>query len=928
MARRGRFGRSGTSQNLTMLVYQLMKQQMQDELESILTSYKTNMEAGMYKSQFNGQNVDGEFVIQYYEQMLAGFPPGSTEYETVNSKLEQFRQQYQQDVENLVINSMNNGSKIDFGLLGSGFQNKGIAEVELVDVRSWAEDRIQQLIADGNTTQADKLGGAVYIAGFKVEHDNKVAMVDKGEMSYSAYAKWLKGQMGSALDSGLTQSSEAYREIMKLHANAVKQAKVEGEANAEKSVVNQMIEINKPVENASRLLIESYLKGDNPVMAQAIYDSIAKTGTYYGALEDLAALRQEGDQSFNAIMSGSGVEGAAEIFAEAIADKISALRDLRKNGLGGLSPSANIRLSAELLSAEAGGNAFVSNSGVQFFTGAGRVAMDKFEDSLIAAGASVSSGGSGTAAISGGHPVAGLDSFKQLGESLKSFGGEAAYPWLTTMAQGYISTDLDPESLGSMDPNRDGKVTVPEMQEALRNGTQNLTSLSSVLNNVIASSGSLDAPVGRITPESIVNMYANFVYGDYQIKERGAIVVTNAAGVVTVTEDNNNSFPNALPFALGQYGIVHVLPTSIVEKTENEQTSPIDRGKLGGMDAAIYRYPGIGPSASNVGAYDAMVRVNGQMSTGDGYKVQKSILVPFDIYRKVLDHIGIEVEANSLFNPQPDQVPQLIVRFDGQTMSGTELSTFMADVFTNPSSQYHILKLKDDLGKPLAPEAAGIDFTNNGFINPDGDTNSYINALFNAGRDSILRRAQDKIAANAPGVALSREALIQDIVNSVPGLSGGIQDTTIKDLIVNSETFQNKINTMFPEFKPAPVMQPSPSGYGQTVKPPAPTPATSAPYQNLYTQGYTQGQSFLNGAFRNAGGLGMNPTNPNLKPPQAQIQPATPTSVPKIGATKPAPYKPPTPPKPSTATAKPKVTQSGVTTPTGNVNTGYTRGLT
>lgn len=929
MARRGKFGRSGTSQNLTMLVYQIMKQQMQDEIDAILTAYKTNMEAGMYQSQFNGQNVDGEFVISYYEQMLAGFPPGSTEYETVKSKLEQFRQQYQNDIENLVINSMNNGSKIDFGLLGSGFQNKGIAEVELVDVRSWANDRIQQLLADGDTTQADKLSSAVYIAGFKVEHDNKVAMVDKGDLSYGAYAKWLKGQMGSALDSGLTKSSEAYRDIMKLHANAVKQAKAEGEANSEKRVTEAIININKPVENASRLLVEAYLKSDNPVMAQAIYDSLTKTGTYYGALKDLAALRQEGDQTFNAIMTSSGIAGAAEMFAEAVSDEITALNDLKNNGLGGLSLTAQTRLRAEIVSASSDSSSFISNSGVEFFAGAGRNAMEQFEDALIASGASISAGSSGaTAAISGGHPLAGLDAFKKLGESLNSFGGGSAYPWLKTMTEGYVSRQLDPEdrTLETLDSNKDMRVTVDEIQNGFNSGVVNVQSVSDTLNRIIASSGSLDAPVGRITPESMINMFVNFAYAGHQIKNKGAIVVTNEAGIVTVTEANTASFPNALPFSMGEYGLIYVQPTSIVEKTENNETSAIDRGKLGGMDVAIYRYPGLGPSASNIGSADAMIRVNGEMMSGDGYKIRKSILVPFDVYRKVLQHVGIEVEADSLFNPQPDQVPQVIVRFDGQEMRGNEIQDFMANVFTNPGSKYYIANLKDDTGKPLAPEAAGMDFTNNGFINPSGDTNSYINALFNIGRDSILRRVQQKLAANAPGTPLSREALIQDIVNSVPGLGGGIQDTTIKDLIVNSETFQNKINTMFPEFKPAPVAQPSPSGYTRTEVPTSTPAPTITPASNPYMQNQT---SFLNGAFRNAGAVGMNPTKPAAGAPAGQIKPVMPTSVPTIGAAKPPAFKPPAPYKPpTTTTAKPKVTQAGITGAAGNVNTGYTRGVT
>lgn len=933
MARRGRFGRSGTSQNLSMLVYQIMKQQMQDELEAILSAYRTNMEAGMYEAQFNGQNVDGEFVLSYYESMLAGFPPGSTEYETINSRLQEFRQQYQRDVENLVINSLNNGSKIDFGLLGNGFQNKGVAEVELSDVRGWADERIAQLTADGDITAADKLAGAVYVAGFHIEHDGKIAAVDRGELSYGAYAKWLKGQLGAALDAGLTESSEAYRGILKAHANAVKQAKAEGESNARERVENEMRNDVAPVEAAAKALIDKYMASADPVMAQSINDVLAQTPStsispYFDALQNLAALKQQGDQTYNSIMNASGIDQAAELFAESVADYTGQLSGMLDNGLGGLSENDAAAFRAILTGAIAGHNSFISNSGVEFFTGAGKNTISSFQRDLRAAGVSFSPDQSqGTDAGVGGHPTAVLGAFKGLADDLKSIGGDKAYPWLTALANGYLPVSLDPEQLGDYDPNKDGRVTAQELQDLAENGDVTAGSVNAVLSGIIASSGTLDIPSTRLTPESLIKLWVDSAFAERDLKTGKSIAVINEAGVVMITEPNVANKTGALPFVMGDYGLVYSLPVSITEKTDGDAMGPVDKGKLGGMDVTVHRYPGIGPSATNIGRGDAMVRISGPLSNGEGQSAQGTIVVPFDTYRKVLQYLGVEVEAGTFFNPTTDVQPRIDVSFDGQTMSGTEIQSFMKDVFTNPSSVNYIGNLKwtsgPNAGKPVASEAAGKDYRFMGFINPEMDTTSYISGLFSSGRDSILNKVRAKLATDAPGTPVSRENIIATIVNEIKGLDGGIQDTTVKDFVVNSKVFQEKMTALFPEFKAVPdQFETTPSGYGRTpVAPPPPVPsANPLPGQNSYIQSQTSG--FLDGAFRNAGPLGVSARpvvqqkTPQVKPaPVPQIKPVTPTAY------QPKPYTPPT-------TAKPKVTPAGITGSVSNVSSGYTTGYT
>lgn len=926
---------------MTMLVYQIMKQQMQDELDSILTAYRTNMQAGMYNAQFNGQNVDGEFVLSYYRSMLAGFPPGTSEYETINSKLQEFEQQYQKDVENLVINSLNEGTKIDFGLLGEGFQNKGIAEVELVDVRGWADDRIAQLKADGDATAADRLSGAVYVAGFNIEHDGKIAAVDRGDMSYGAYAKWLKGQLDSALEAGLTKDSQAYRDILKSHANAVKQAKAEGEASARERVENEMRKDVAPVEAAAKALIEKYTNGPDAVMAQSISDVLAQTPStsispYFDALQSLAAMKQNGDQTYSAIMSSSGVDQAASLFAEAVSEYSGQLSDMLDKGLGGLSANDAAAFSSSLTAMIEGHKAFISNSGVEFLTGTGKNMISSFQRNLRAAGVSFSPDQSqGTDAGVGGHPTAVMGAFKNLSEDLKSLGAEKAYPWLAALSNGYLPVSLDSEQLGEYDLNSDGRVTAQELQDLSDSGEVTAGSVNAVLSGVIASSGTLDMPSTRLTPESLIKLWVDSAFAERDLKTGKSIALINEAGVVSVTEPQNVNKTNAVPFIMGNYGLVYSLPATINEKVEGDAVAPVDKGKLGGMDVTIHRYPGIGPSATNIGRGDAMVRISGGLSNGQGQSSQQTVVVPFDTYRKVLQYIGVEVEADSFFNPTQDRQPGIIVSFDGQTMSGTELQTFMKDVFTNPSSENYIEKLKwtsgPNAGQSVAPEAIGKNYRFMGFINPEMDTTSYISGLFSSGRDSILNRVRAKLSVDAPGTPVSRENIIATILSDIKGLSGGVQDTTVKDFVTNSEVFQERMATLFPEFKAVPdKFEVAPSGYGSV--PSAPTPGTTQVPQSPYISPYLQSQTtgFLNGAFRNASNVWGAQTQPTKAPAVAQAKPAPAPQIKPLSPTSysvPKPYSTTSTKPTSTTTAKPTVTPSGATGKVTGVNTGYTRGV-
>jgi hypothetical protein len=899
-----------------MLVYQIMKEQMSDELDAILQAYETNMQDGMYSSQFNGQNVDGDFVLTYYRQMLAGFPAGSTEYESINSKIQEFERRYQNDVQNLILNSLNNGKKVDFGLLGGDFDNKGIAEVELSDVRSWASERIDQLTADGDYTRADELSGAVYVAGFNIANDGKSAAVDREELSWGAYASWLKGQLGSALDSGLTKGSEAYRSILKAYSSAVKSAKVDGQNKAYEAADNKVMSEMADINEAAKLILERYMSDENTdaVYRQDVLDAQANIPSdsyapYFSILQQLAANGQEGALAYSGVINYAGIGNGAELLAESVTDANTKLDDLLNEGLNGLDPKNRLSVQTAIMKLLGSNNAFVSNSGIKFYAGAGKSVIESFERDIMASGATrdpMSTNGQYT--YGGGHPDAIMEAFKNLGTKLEGIDAGGDYAWLMGLSKGYITTGFDPEGLTQFDKDKDGKITQDEITTVLKENNVTSSNYDSIISPILDQAESFDMPTGKANTASLIKLFTDAAYNRYKVEVHGSKYIINPAGQITTSEIGQTSFPDYMPSQVivgGKPMIALSEPIRIKETTEGGEKNDIDPGKIGGMEKVqIYRFGGNFGSADNIGQVDAMVLITGNFQYGEGQSGQgtRTIAVPYDTFEAALNYSGIELSDQTYTDPRVDVASEIVVSFDGMDWDDGKIKEFYRRAFTDTSYDLHVSKITHN-NMPVKKDS-NTNYGFSGILGSQGVQDAVIGGLFERGKDAILADATKRAQARGAGSTVMTSDIVDAMISTIPQITTGVQATTIKDMITSSEQWRTRWKSMFPEIsvgitKGGDMVDPA-TGFKMGAN----DQAFNARSNTGTAPVYDPSSTFVGGALRNA------PPSMQPKPPANAAKPTTkPVATPKV-----KPVSSPTA-KPILSTPKkatPKMTPFGV----------------
>jgi hypothetical protein len=804
MARRGAFSRSGGAQNLSLLVYQVLREQLNTDMNSIMQNYQTNMKAGRYSATYNGQNVDGQFVMDYIRNMMQGFPPGSTEYESLNSQLRDFEGQYQTDVQNLVISSMQNGTKVDFGLLGPEFSNKGISEVTLTDIRDWGSKQVAALEDEGNTTQADKLKGAIYVAGFNVEQEGKANAVTKGELSYAAYNKWLLGQMDLAVQNGLGKDSDAYLAIAKIQAQAQKDAKVDGYNKAGDAVDKSIRGILSPVDQAAEAMLTAFEKSGDPLVA-GLESVRAAMGSTSGAPSYELLQKLVSDPStkyiYDAIMKMGGPDGKFdELFAQAVSEAGGKFTDLYQNGLGGIDPANLAKYQQFILSMRGQTIDFSNKTGIEFNTSHSQNVLDVFKDDLRASGVAIDDTKPGDNAFTGGHPDAVMESLKHLGESLDKLPSGNSYQWLKELAQGKISNSLVSAEMSNWDStknggNGDGFLSVDELKAGFSSGQLTSGQINDMEQKMSAIWQTMPTLGNGMSSGSLITSFLDAAWGQAAM-DHGSVIVVNNSGVVHVSEwgqkdpgGNAEMLPTVITVN-GKTSVAYVMPMSLTSSSGNNQENPIDPTLLGGLDAKVYRLPGNLGSTTNVGQTDAFVVLKGSANTGNG-TVTSSFKLTFDQFRAVAQHFGLEFDANSFTNPSSTANPS--VNLSANTSDPEVLKNAWPNLF-NPNSDYYIGKLKDSNGNFIVPDATGKDFKFNGFVGDDASTNKLLNGLLSSNKDKIIAEAT-AYASSQGRTQLNAEDVARAALKNVPGIAENSSFATVLGLVSTSPAFLSNVST-------------------------------------------------------------------------------------------------------------------------------------
>lgn len=794
MARKGSFGRSGGSQNLSLLIYSLLKDQMTTDLQSVITAYETNMSAGRYTSQYNGQNVDGRFVLDYYQKMLAGFPQGSTEYETIASRLRAFEQRYENDIQNLVVNAMQNGTQIDFGLLGDTFSNKGIAEVTLSDMQAWANERIAMLDENGQVTEADALRGTLFVAEFNVARDGKEAAYYRGDITAGQMSKWLNGQLKEALAGGMTKDSKAYRDILTLAGQYAKTAKTEDQNKNFESYQDKVYAFLDPLEQVARQLLENY-SGANGQFKEKIAELGAKMDGDFPAfslLQALAAGDQNGDYAgiLKDVMATSDTGVGVDIqdqFAQATLDAARGLADLNNGDLSGISATQKRVLSAFIWKYKNDMTTFVVNAGSNI-DGGYAVGTDKLTDDLGAAGmVQKFDPETGRNLMIGGQPDLVFGAFKALRDST---GGAGQTGWLNELADGFIpGSVIDGKKYGGAD----GKVSFDELSQAIVDGTISAEQYQTLQDQITISSQNLYMPNrstgGGVDAISVVNAAMNAVYNQARIS-MGDVMVVRPNGMVEVTDNpfKGGGASQAMPYyTIYKNRLVTAYAQPAKMYLDSTGSGPAEWPPAG-FKVAIYKTPGNTQLSDEFGGGNFIVTIKGKFKQEDGSSVDQVRQIPLRVWTEYLEKNGVPTDGIADLGDGTFGM-RITEGIDVGENIGNGM--FLGDMWvrSNTKSVWTI---------PDSSKIEEYDTYNTGSLSSGGTTRRIISDAF-SDKDGLIARAKEIAAAQ--GRDLKGPDLMEAVMANFPPIYQGANTLLLQDTLKTSRPFVEAFNAAFPEYK-------------------------------------------------------------------------------------------------------------------------------
>jgi len=207
--RRARFRRATAgTQNLTTLIYNILKEQQSSRKSAILAAFNANMSSKTYDSTYGGEPVDRAAVEGLYNDMISVYPEGTTERDRLTAELNEFRTSSLRQEMNAYSDAYENGTY--------AFGNK----VTMNDYLSFLRD------AKSTTSNAADKMQYVKEEFLVTFNDTSSDMKAKGASS-GAFAKFYDRQLQRAEEMGITKDSKTYRDIQGYLADASKSAAAE-----------------------------------------------------------------------------------------------------------------------------------------------------------------------------------------------------------------------------------------------------------------------------------------------------------------------------------------------------------------------------------------------------------------------------------------------------------------------------------------------------------------------------------------------------------------------------------------------------------------------------------------------------------------------------------------------------------------------------
>lgn len=383
MARQGRFGRSTSgSQNLSSLIYSLLREERNDQEDTMIRSYRNNMRGGVSSNTFSSggttTSATANSVYQWYltQADLARQSGDNLGYNSLMQRAEEFRIASLGDQETLLSNAFNNGTSIDFSLFGAtGSGTLTLGQFETL---------MTNLAANPSLTDSDR--SRIRLTLFTSQLNSTSGELgrgyDEGTKTANDLVKFYDKELERARAAGITTDSQIYQSILNARSKYVKAGEIDA-ANArvkgvETGIKDEMLAVANGLQAFLSPVFSKRFKSQSTV--DALTAKISGTG--FDFLKQLTSAISEGNTTLYQLIYDAAVAGnrtQAEI--ESIL-KSASVFSAEATRLAKLYPAeaATITTFARQLSEAAAFGGFQA---------AGRGASQKFQDAIAATGGTV-----------------------------------------------------------------------------------------------------------------------------------------------------------------------------------------------------------------------------------------------------------------------------------------------------------------------------------------------------------------------------------------------------------------------------------------------------------------------------------------------------------------------------------------------------------
>jgi len=388
MARQGRFGRSTSgSQNLSSLIYSLLREERNDQEDTMIRSYRNNMRGGVSTNTFSSGgttiSATAASVYQWYlsQADLARQSGDNAGYNSLIQRAEEFRIASLGDQEALLSSAFNNSTSIDFSLFGG----TGSGTLELGQF----ETLMTNLANNPSLTDADRsrIRLTLFTSQLTSTSGSLGREYDEGTKTADDLVKFYDKELERARAAGITTDSQLYQNILNARSKYIKAGEIDAANAKTKAVVDGIKDEQLAVAQAlQKFLLPIFPKRFS---SQSIVNALSATvtGDGSGFLNALGGAMQESGIRMSQLIydaaaaAGYSQEQIATLLQSASTFSAEATR------LAQLYPEQSkdlLAIARQLSQAAADGG----------FQSAGRGAAQKFQDAIAATGGTV--GVSGT----------------------------------------------------------------------------------------------------------------------------------------------------------------------------------------------------------------------------------------------------------------------------------------------------------------------------------------------------------------------------------------------------------------------------------------------------------------------------------------------------------------------------------------------------